>query len=207
MACEFRRELNSKITNEELLKVCTYLRISSATPILSGNDLYDYLEHRAIITKGDLSALKQAFISCGYGDWATRIDNWSESLTVSKSFLDLCTSLDSHGASENKAWRPGMLLYVFFMDGTSVLQESVLIIAKLWSAHANITFERTESIEKSHIRITFEGVGFWSAIGMDAMLGRYKSVPTMCLEAVCKHFLMRNCLQVKYYINLVMRLV
>jgi hypothetical protein len=67
-----------------------------------------------------------------------------------------------------KQWQPGQELRVQFLDGSSALHERVKEYASAWLEHANLRFKFGKFAD-AEIRITFEGDGYWSVIGTDAM--------------------------------------
>lgn len=80
-----------------------------------------------------------------------------------------------------KRWRPGKLLKIRFLDGSSTVQAKVVQHANEWTRHANIQFEFGDS-KYAEIRISFHAdSGSWSALGTDALVQRYfpKTQPTM----------------------------
>lgn len=66
-----------------------------------------------------------------------------------------------------KLWINGSSLSVSFMGGTTEQHNIVRKYAPLWTKHANLQFEFTDS-PNSDIRIAFEDDGAWSYIGTDA---------------------------------------
>ena len=71
--------------------------------------------------------------------------------------------------STGKFWRPGSIIPVAFLEGTSELWERIAFYANQWVQYANINFlfdNRTDA----KIRITFrQRIGTWSYIGTDAL--------------------------------------
>ena len=66
-----------------------------------------------------------------------------------------------------KAWEPGTVLKVAFMDGHPEVQARVEEVASEWNEHANISFDFGNHGD-ADIRITFDLPGSWSYIGIDA---------------------------------------
>jgi hypothetical protein len=79
-------------------------------------------------------------------------------------------------------WEPGTKINVHFMDGQQANMLRVAEEAAEWSEHANIQFEffAPEETPPSgpQIRISFQGNGYWSLIGSQAMF-REREFPTM----------------------------
>lgn len=67
-----------------------------------------------------------------------------------------------------KQWQPGQELRVRFLDGSPTLHERVKKHASVWLEHANLGFKFGKFAE-AEIRVTFEGDGYWSVVGTDAM--------------------------------------
>jgi len=81
----------------------------------------------------------------------------------------------------SKRWRPGKLLKIRFLDGSSTMQAKVVQYAKQWTQHANIQFEFGNS-KYAEIRISFHAdAGSWSALGTDALVREHfpRAQPTM----------------------------
>jgi len=67
-----------------------------------------------------------------------------------------------------KLWINGSVLSVRFMEGTDDQRDQVMQQAKLWTEHANLTFEFGDKPD-ADIRITFDDDdGAWSYMGTDA---------------------------------------
>ena len=66
-----------------------------------------------------------------------------------------------------KTWINGSTLSIGFMGGTTEQHNIVRQFAPLWTEHANLKFEFSDS-PNTDIRITFEDDGAWSYIGTDA---------------------------------------
>lgn len=79
-------------------------------------------------------------------------------------------------------WRPGRVLQVAFLDGLPEMRRRVEQHAQAWSDVANIRFAFTDH-PGAEIRISFAGVGAWSAVGTDALVEAYfrPDEPTMNL--------------------------
>ena len=85
-----------------------------------------------------------------------------------------------------KKWRRGQIIEIEFLEGDPDVHERVREAARIWTRHANLTFEfraparaagRTTS---SDIRIGFDvRGGSWSVIGTDCRAPRYRGKPTM----------------------------
>ncbi|XXT23898.1 M12 family metallopeptidase [Sorangium sp. So ce429] len=72
----------------------------------------------------------------------------------------------------SKRWRPGKILKIRFLDGSSTMQAKVVQYAREWTQHANIRFEFDNS-RYAEIRISFYADrGSWSALGTDALVQR-----------------------------------
>lgn len=76
-----------------------------------------------------------------------------------------------------KKWDPGRTITVGFLDGLADVQERVVHFARMWEEYANLRldFGRHDSPD---IRISFEEVGSWSYLGVDA-LGIREDLATM----------------------------
>ena len=79
-----------------------------------------------------------------------------------------------------KKWKNGRILSVRFLDGDPKVQEKVAAVAKEWMKHANVVLKFGND-PKAEIRISFKQVGYWSALGTDALVEDYfpKNQPTM----------------------------
>ena len=66
-----------------------------------------------------------------------------------------------------KAWEPGTVLKVSFLDGHPEVQTRVEEVALQWSQHANISLDFGNHAD-ADIRISFELAGSWSYLGLDA---------------------------------------
>ncbi|WP_437902729.1 M12 family metallopeptidase [Sorangium sp. So ce327] len=81
----------------------------------------------------------------------------------------------------SKRWRPGKVLKIRFLDGSSTMRAKVEQYAKEWTQHANIEFDFGDSTY-AEIRISFYAdSGSWSALGTDALVEQHfpLSQPTM----------------------------
>lgn len=78
-----------------------------------------------------------------------------------------------------KLWEVGQELRIRFMDGSPTLHARVIGHANEWLDHANLEFNFGNHVE-AEIRITFQGAGYRSLVGTDAMQ-RGASLPTMTL--------------------------
>jgi hypothetical protein len=78
-----------------------------------------------------------------------------------------------------KLWDNGQELRISFLDGSPRLRARVIDHANVWLDHANLEFNFGNHVE-SEIRITFQGNGYRSLVGTDA-LQREQSLPTMTL--------------------------
>src|ERR1700741_2523785 len=67
-----------------------------------------------------------------------------------------------------KQWQPGQELRVRFLDGSKALHDRVKKHASTWLKYANLAFTFGKSAD-AEIRVTFEGDGYWSVVGTDAM--------------------------------------
>lgn len=67
-----------------------------------------------------------------------------------------------------KQWQPGQELRIRFLDGSRTLHERVKKHASAWLEYANLRFTFGKFAD-AEIRISFEGSGYWSAVGTDAM--------------------------------------
>jgi hypothetical protein len=67
-----------------------------------------------------------------------------------------------------RRWRNGRTLHVAFLEGTLSLQEKVAFYAQKWCEYANI-FLLIDNHPKAEIRIAFQPVGTWSAVGTSAL--------------------------------------
>ena len=67
-----------------------------------------------------------------------------------------------------KQWQPGQELRIQFLDGSSTLHERVKRHASDWLKHANLTFNFGK-YRDAEIRVSFEGDGYWSFVGTEAM--------------------------------------
>lgn len=79
-----------------------------------------------------------------------------------------------------KKWKNGRKLRIRFLDGDPAVQAKVAAVAKQWLNFANVLFEFGNDPD-AEIRISFKQVGYWSAIGTDALVAEYfpKNQPTM----------------------------
>ncbi|WP_437521854.1 matrixin family metalloprotease [Sorangium sp. So ce726] len=81
----------------------------------------------------------------------------------------------------SKRWRPGKLLKIRFLDGSSTMRAKVERYAQEWTKHANIQFDFGDS-KYAEIRISFYAdEGSWSALGTEALVEDYFPLkqPTM----------------------------
>lgn len=85
-------------------------------------------------------------------------------------------------AAKDNLWKKGTVLKVGFLDGESKLHSRVIEAASKWFLEdMNLSLDRAESGEKSHVRIAFNpNGGSWSYIGTDSLLA-HPSQPTMNL--------------------------
>lgn len=79
-----------------------------------------------------------------------------------------------------KLWRPGRSLKIAFLDGVPEVQERVKKHALVWTEYVNLDFVFVEGPD-AEIRISFQHLGSWSALGTDALVEDYfpKDEPTM----------------------------
>jgi hypothetical protein len=86
-----------------------------------------------------------------------------------------------------KKWKNGRKLRIRFLDGDPAVQAKVAAVAKEWMKHANVNLEFGND-PKAEIRISFKQVGYWSAIGTDALVEEYfaKNQPTMNFQGFSK---------------------
>lgn len=82
-----------------------------------------------------------------------------------------------------RRWEPGSTILVAFQGGTPSLHRAIADVAKEWSSSANINFDfgynnatgkyrewtRNDATYVAQIRISFDEVGYWSAIGIDSI--------------------------------------
>jgi hypothetical protein len=83
-----------------------------------------------------------------------------------------------------KLWENGQQLRIRFMDGEPELHDLVEEQARKWLEVANLEFEFGNFVD-AEIRITFEGKGYRSLVGTDA-LARPQSKATMTLGGFTK---------------------
>jgi hypothetical protein len=76
-----------------------------------------------------------------------------------------------------KKWDPGRTITVSFLDGLPEVQERVVHFARMWEDHANLRLNFGNHTP-AEVRISFEDVGSWSYLGVDA-LGIRDDLPTM----------------------------
>ena len=77
-----------------------------------------------------------------------------------------------------KLWPVGLHIRIRFLDGSRLLHDKVMNVAKEWTKYANLYFEQSKSLD-SEIRISFKSdLGSWSIPGTDA-LATPKGEPTM----------------------------
>jgi hypothetical protein len=74
-----------------------------------------------------------------------------------------------------RQWQPGQELRIRFMDGEPELHRRVRAHAESWLDHANLGFA-FGSYADAEIRVSFEGRGYWSLIGTDAMRAGWAAV-------------------------------
>jgi hypothetical protein len=79
-----------------------------------------------------------------------------------------------------RRWQPGQTLRIRFLDGDRRLHERVMGYAAAWLEHARLSFEVGRFVD-SEIRVSFEGSGYWSAVGTDALLEPDRDGPTLNL--------------------------
>ena len=86
-----------------------------------------------------------------------------------------------------KMWKNGRELKITFLDGDPAVQAKVADVAKEWMKHANIKFNFGNHAN-ADIRISFKQVGYWSALGTDALVVEYfpKNQPTMNYQGFSK---------------------
>jgi hypothetical protein len=86
-----------------------------------------------------------------------------------------------------KKWKNGRKLKIRFLDGDPAVQAKVAAVAKEWMNYANIVLEFGND-PNAEIRISFKQVGYWSAIGTDALVEEYfaKNQPTMNFQGFSK---------------------
>lgn len=73
-------------------------------------------------------------------------------------------------AAGMKFWPRGATLRISFLDGFRDVQDQVISMAETWMRYANIRFDFLEGVDpEAHIRISFQRLGSWSAVGMDAL--------------------------------------
>jgi hypothetical protein len=79
-----------------------------------------------------------------------------------------------------KKWKNGRKLRVRFLDGDPEVQKKVAAVAKEWTKHANMMLDFGND-PNAEIRISFKEIGYWSAVGTDALVEEYfrKNQPTM----------------------------
>jgi len=79
-------------------------------------------------------------------------------------------------------WKEKTELLVFFMENQDLeLCKRVIETASEWTPHSTIVFKMTQSIKESHIRVTFVGSGYRSALGVLCLGQAYKNKSTMTL--------------------------
>ncbi|WP_372366326.1 M12 family metallopeptidase [Candidatus Uabimicrobium sp. HlEnr_7] len=86
--------------------------------------------------------------------------------------------------ANEKKWQPGQVLRIRFLDGEQQLHKIVENYAKEWLNYANLEFE-FGNFADAEIRITFNGNGYSSLVGTDA-LKRPAPAPTMTLGEMTK---------------------
>lgn len=94
--------------------------------------------------------------------------------------IDLCsTNREELALAKYKMWESGQLLRIAFLDGEKVLWKMVEREARRWLEHANLEFE-FGNFPDAEIRVTFQGYGYWSLVGTDALKQPFP-LPTMTL--------------------------
>ena len=78
-----------------------------------------------------------------------------------------------------KQWQAGQEIRIRFLDGDGRLHARVEEHARQWLKHANLGFNFGNH-SNAEIRISFNGRGYWSTVGTDAMQ-RPDSIATMQL--------------------------
>ncbi|MAT42193.1 MAG: Tolloid-like protein 1 [Anaerolineaceae bacterium] len=91
----------------------------------------------------------------------------------------LTTSREELALARYKMWQPGQRLRIRFLDGEQALHWRVEEQASQWLKYANLEFE-FGNFPDAEIRITFNGSGYRSLVGTDA-LKRPSPFPTMTL--------------------------
>jgi hypothetical protein len=84
-----------------------------------------------------------------------------------------------------KAWKPGRVLRVYFLDSDPKLQTDVMSIACEWTRHAFIRLEQVQD-EDAEVRVSLKGAGFWSTVGVDCGAVP-RNEPTMQLGGLSAH--------------------
>ena len=81
--------------------------------------------------------------------------------------VDLCsTSREELALAKYKMWETGQILRIRFLDGENVLWKMVRDQAREWLNYANLEFE-FGNFSDAEIRITFQGYGYCSLVGID----------------------------------------
>jgi serralysin len=78
-------------------------------------------------------------------------------------------------------WEKDRTILVYFKDGLSDSQDSVLQIAKTWESLCNVTIEKTTNRMESDIRVCFNCRGYNSLVGKENLIAP-KNQPTMSLQ-------------------------
>lgn len=79
------------------------------------------------------------------------------------------TSREELALAKFKMWEVGQELRIRFLDGTPNLHQRVIRYATQWLNYANLEFNFGNHVE-AEIRITFQGSGYRSLVGTDALL-------------------------------------
>lgn len=117
------------------------------------------------------------------------VDDYPEGMGFDPS--DLPDPVDLRSTSRNelalakfKLWENGQELRIRFLNGESQLHERVKQHANQWLQFANLKFNFGNHVD-AEIRITFQGAGYRSLVGTDALL-RPDPQPTMTLGGFTK---------------------
>lgn len=102
-------------------------------------------------------------------DW--ELPSLTDHLPPTANFVPLELAVDV-----TKFWKPGRAIHIRFLDGDLELQKRVEEVAHTWSKHANIEFV-FDNQSQADIRITFEGQGSASLLGISALDSRIQSNP------------------------------
>lgn len=69
----------------------------------------------------------------------------------------------------HKMWQPKDNLKIYFFGGLDKRTEKVFNLAREWSNYCSITFQITDKLEESSLRVAFNEPGSWSYLGTDAI--------------------------------------